>query len=160
MPNNLSHIMPNPRVVPILWGHSYVKYPAFTASLSKFFNDIVLGPYMNGLAQYGVSKATLHATIVIDEPNAPKKITYQNAAAPATDDITPRLVEWINAGTVPAPTSSTDNNTLYLILPPTETTVIYQSGSDLIGNGVQGWHNEGVTRPAAPDLLLGNSENR
>jgi len=40
---------------------------------------------------------------------------------------------------------------MYLIIPPSETTPeIYNGPNDPIGNGAQGWHNEGVTNPGPP----------
>ena len=48
---NLAHIMPNPRVVPILWGHDYVANPATAKAVEQMVSDLVTGPFMNGMAQ-------------------------------------------------------------------------------------------------------------
>ena len=58
---DLSHVMPNPRVVPILWGHDYVVNPATTTSIEQMISDLVTMPFMNGMAQYGVIPGTQRA---------------------------------------------------------------------------------------------------
>jgi len=153
MATNLSHIMPNPFVIPIFWGSAYVNNPSTQANLTQMFTDLVTGPFMNGLVQYGVYDAKMHSPIVINDTNPPTSITYTDSKGNLVDDITKKLISWIKAGTVPAPPSPTDNNTLYMILPPTETTFFINNGkNDPIGNGVQGFHNEGRTNPAGPPV--------
>jgi hypothetical protein len=148
---NLSHVMPNPVVVPILWGHDYVEFPETTALVERLISDLVTGSFMNGMAQYGVSRATMAPPVIIDDNSPPAKIVYYDANNKLVDDITKRLIHWIGAGLVPPPPSRADINQLYLIIPPSETTPeTYNTSRDPIGNGVQGWHNEGVTDPAAP----------
>jgi hypothetical protein len=152
---NLSHIMPNPVVIPIFWGSAYVEStptnPTQRTNLTQMFNDLVTGPFMSGLAQYGVYGATMVPPIVINDTNPPTSITYTDSNNNLVDDITKKLISWIQAGTVPAPPSPNDPNTLYMILPPTESTIyIYNTSSDPIGNGVQAFHNEGRTHPPSP----------
>jgi hypothetical protein len=148
---DLSHIMPNPRVVPILWGHDYVLNPTTANLIEQLVSDLVTGPFMNGLAQYGIRRGSVAPAIIIDDVNPPKVIVYRNSLNQFEDQITQKLISWINAGLVPAPASNLDINLLYLIIPPSETTPeTYNGANDPIGNGVQAWHNEGVTNPTPP----------
>jgi hypothetical protein len=148
---NIDHVMPQPVVIPIMWGHTYSKNPATVQNVQKMLSDLVTGTYMNVMAQYGVRRGTVHTAIVIDDQSPPQKIVYYNANNVLQDDITQSLVKWINAGLVPAPQSASDVNTLYMIFPPPESTFeTYDGASDPIGNGVQGYHNTGVTIVPAP----------
>ncbi len=52
---NINHIMPKPFVVPIFWGHDYVANRDTANKLQQMISDLVTGPFMNGLAQYGDS---------------------------------------------------------------------------------------------------------
>jgi hypothetical protein len=106
---------------------------------------------MNGLAQYGVRRGSVANPVIIDDTNPPSTIVYTDAQNQFVDQITQKLISWINAKLVPAPTSNSDINTVYLIIPPSETTPEnYNGAGDPIGNGIQGWHNEGVTNPGPP----------
>lgn len=148
---NISHIMPKPLAVPIFWGHDYVANPTTANNLRQMLSDLVTGPFTNGLAQYGVQRGSMTAPIIIDDRNPPSTITYTDSNNQLKDEITKQLIKWINAGTVPPPPSPTDINQLYLIIPPPETTPqLFNSASDPIGNGVQGFHNEGRTNPDPP----------
>src|SRR5262245_2992911 len=147
---NIDHIMPKPVVVFILWGHDYVANPATANTLQQMVSDLVTGSFMNGLAQYGIQRGSV-MLVTIDDKSPPATITYKDSNGQWTDEITKRLTGWISAGSVPAPPSPTDINQLYLILPPPETTFeTYNGPKDPIGNGIQGWHNTGVTNPAPP----------
>jgi hypothetical protein len=147
---DLSHVMPNPMVVPILWGHDYVANPTTTQYIEQMINDLVTGPFMNGMAQYGVRRGSVAKPVIIDDTNPPATIVYTNTNNQLVDQITQKLIGWIQLGLVPPPPSAALNQ-MYLIIPPSETTPeTYNGAGDPIGNGVQGWHNEGVTNPPAP----------
>lgn len=147
---DLSHVMPNPVVTPILWGHDYVAIQTTTALIERMISDLVTGPFMNGMAQYGVRRGSVAAPIIIDDPNPPKTLVYADTNNNLVDQVTQKLIGWINAKQVPPPPSN-NLNQMYLILPPPETTFETFNGSgDPIGNGVQALHNEGVTNPGPP----------
>lgn len=110
--------MPNPQLVPIFWGHDYIENPTTVSEVQQMISDLVTGPFMNGLAQYGVGPVSLLSPAKIDDQNPPATITYRDSNDNLVDEITPKLVGWINAGLVPAPPSPSDINQLYLILPP------------------------------------------
>lgn len=148
---NIDHIMPRPRVVPIFWGHDYVANPSTTNNLTRLLSDLVAGPFMNGLAQYGVQRGSISAPVVIDDRSPPASVTYTDSSNQLKDEITKLLIRWVQAGVVPPPSSANDVNQLYVILPPPETTPqFYNGASDPVGNGVQGLHNEGNTNPGPP----------
>jgi hypothetical protein len=152
---NIDHIMPKPVVVPVFWGHDYVANPATVNQLMGLLSDLVTGPFMNGLAQYGVRRGSVNAAIVIDDQSPPATITYTDGTNQLKDEITKRLAKWIREGKVPPPASPSDVNQLYLILPPTQTTPLKFNGdADPLGNGVQGFHNEGRTDPPPPPTLF------
>src|SRR5579863_2930866 len=148
---DISHIMPNPVIIPILWGHDYVQYPQTTKLIEQMISDIVTGPFMNGVAQYGVRRGRVANAIVIDDTNPPKTIVWFDQNDHLVDQITQKLIGWINAKLVPPPPSNTDINQMYVIIPPSETTPeTYVSATDTIGNDWQAWHNEGTTNPGPP----------
>jgi len=148
---NLSHIMPNPRVMPILWGHDYVANPATAKAIEQMVSDLVTGPFMNGMAQYGIRRGSVVTPVIIDDQNPPATIVYTDAHDNLVDQITKQLITWIKDGLVPPPLSDSDINTVYLIIPPSETDPeMYNGPGDPIGNGVQGWHNEGNSNPGPP----------
>jgi hypothetical protein len=150
MPDS-SHTMPNPWVVPILWGHDYVANPATAKLIEQFVNDVVTGPFLNGVAQYGVRRGRVANPVVIDDTNPPATVVYYNSNNQLQDDITKKLISWIDAGHVPPlPLAAGDINQLYFIFPPSQTTPeTYNNAGDPIGNGIQAWHNEGVTSPSS-----------
>lgn len=148
---NIDHIMPKPVVVPIFWGHDYVVNSDTASRLQQMISDLVTGPFMNGLAQYGVQRGSVLAPAVIDDTNPPPTITYYDTSNNLKDEITKKLINWIHAGLVPAPPSPSDINQLYIILPPPETTFqTYNSSGDPTGLGIQGYHNVGNTNPSPP----------
>jgi hypothetical protein len=128
------HIMRNPRVVVILWGHYYRTNPNAGAFAVKLISDLVTGPFMNGLVQYGIGRGSFAGQIVID--------TDQNNPAPASLDETQvqdQLMKWIQASTVlPAP-SVNETNLLYFIFPPTTTQLKLKDGT----TGFCGYHQHG-----------------
>lgn len=147
---DLAHVMPNPYVIPILWGHDYIAYPTTTKLIEQMINDLVSGPFANGMAQYGVRRGIVAPPVIIDDPNPPKTITYKDQNDKLVDEITQKLISWVNGKQVPAPPVNNINQ-MYLIIPPPETTPeTYNGAGDPIGNGIQGWHNEGATNPGPP----------
>jgi hypothetical protein len=148
---DLSHVMPNPTIVPILWGHDYVAYPDTAKLIEQMISDLVTGPFMNGMAQYGVRRGSVAPAIIIDDKNPPSTIVYRDRNNYLIDQITRKLVSWIDAGIVPPPSITSDINQLYILIPPSETTPQNYNGStDPIGNGVQGWHNVGISNTSSP----------
>ena len=149
---NIDHIMPNPHVVPIFWGSEYLANPQAKANLIAMVADIATGGIMKGLVQYGVGQATLDAPVFVDDANPPATLVYTDDTGTLVDDITKKLVQWINVDRVaPPPSSNDDVDTVYLIIPSTKTILHFFNGpNDKIGNGVQGFHNSGRASVPAP----------
>ena len=154
---NLTHIMPKPVVVPIFWGHDYITNPTTAQLVQQMISDLVTGPFMNGLAQYGIQRGSMQTPIIIDDTRPPALIIYRDRNNQLKDDITKQLIKWINAGLVPPPPSPTDINQLYLIIPPPKWSLQTfnkppdpPKPGDPTGLGIQGFHNEGVTDPGPP----------
>ena len=73
------------------------------------------------MAQYGIRRGTVSPPIIIDDTNPPPTIVYSDAQNNLVDQITKKLVSWIQAGLVPPPPSQA-LSVMYLIIPPSETT--------------------------------------
>ena len=128
------HIMPNPRVVPIFWGHNYVTNPNDVTAVVQLLSDLVTGPFMNGLVQYGVSRGSVASPITIDtNPTNPAPGTLDEKQALA------QIVSWINASTVTPTPSVDETNLLYFLFPPTTTQLTLSDGT----TGFCGYHQHG-----------------
>jgi hypothetical protein len=128
-----------------------VANPATAKAVEQMVSDLVTGPFMNGMAQYGIRRGSVVTPVIINDQNPPATIAYTDSHDNFVDQIAKQLITWIKDGLVPPPLSDSDSNTMYLIIPPSETTPeMYNGAGDPIGNGVQGWHNEGVTNPGPP----------
>jgi hypothetical protein len=112
---NDRHIMPNPRVKVILWGHFYVEHPDAKNTAADLIGTIVSGPYMNNLVQYGVGRGTFEDVTVIDVDRSPAPATLSSSEAQD------QLIEWLQTETVAPPPVVNERNLLYLIVPPTST---------------------------------------
>ena len=129
---NGRHIMPNPKVIVILWGHFYVENSDAKHTVEQLVGDIVSGKFMNGLAQYGVGRGTLADVIVID--------TDDSSPAPASlshPDIQNQLAQWLLSGRVAPAPGPDEKNLLYLVFPPT-TTILAPPKSGFCGYHAHG----------------------
>src|ERR1700749_4000236 len=78
---NDRHIMPNPRVQVVLWGHFYADHPDAEDTVSQLVTAIVSGRYMNGLAQYGIGRGTLEGVTLVDVDRSPAPPTLSSGEA-------------------------------------------------------------------------------
>ena len=88
--------------------------------------------------------------VIIDDQNPPKAVVLSNQQNQLQDDITKKLITWIRqAGCRPAAAarhrSDLPDHSALRDHPPS-----YNRATDPIGNGVQGWHNEGRPVPVPP----------
>jgi hypothetical protein len=107
------HIMGTPHVVAIFWGQDSNDVTA----LGQLLADLVTGPFMNGLVQYGVGRGSVTTITVEDDRKNP---------APATLDkpqVLDQLNKWFQDGTVSPAPSVNETNLLYFLFPPTTTEV-------------------------------------
>jgi hypothetical protein len=114
-------VMANPTVVLVLWGRDYQATrpdrPNPRAEIAiKILTDLVTGPFINGLAQYGISKGNV-LPVYIDEPTPPVGTVRTYV------DIQNKLTYWLDKGIIPRKPAVNDIDTLYFILPPTEDTL-------------------------------------
>ena len=126
----MTDVMHFPRVQPIFWGDYYQSDPKLIPLIEQTLSDLISGPFINGLAQYGIKRGFVLKPIIID-------VTTNPAPASIWDfDLAKKLLSWF-PNQVPAPAVD-EINRLY----PTETTLLKNNGpSDPIGNGIQGWHD-------------------
>jgi hypothetical protein len=55
-------------------------------------SDLVTGPFMNGLAQYGVKRGSIHTAIMIDDASPPATIIYKDSNNHLKDEITKQVI--------------------------------------------------------------------
>jgi len=128
VPANNKHVIRHPRVVPIFWGHYYATNSDVIATTVQLLVDIVSGPYMNGLAQYGVSRGIVLGSHTIDiNPTEADPVNLDR------NKIKNTLVNWINNGTVSPTPSVNEQNLIYVIFMPTRSTIT--------DSGAAGYHN-------------------
>jgi hypothetical protein len=141
---NSKHVIRSPRVMVILWGHYYETSSDAVAYATQLVTDLVTGPFMDMLCQYGVAKGSMAGTAVID--------TSQLNPAPDTidsDGIKKQLKQWFNANTIPAPANN-EESLAYFIFPPTTTELTLDSlKGDVDFCGYHQWDtfNQGSTNP-------------
>jgi len=128
-------IMHQPVALPVIWGTYFTS--GVVTQLQQFFSDLVTGPYMNGMAQYGVRRGQVLNAILIDNAAYPAPTTLDDRKG----EVVATLQGWFtNHAVSPPPVNST--NLMYFIIPPTTTTLLfYHNPNDPLGNGVQGWHS-------------------
>jgi hypothetical protein len=110
------HIIPHPRVKVILWGHFYVEHPDAAATVRELVTALVAGRFMNGLAQYGVSRGSLVDVTVVDtgaSDPTPSELSDGDAAD--------QLKRWLQVGFIAPAPAVNETNLLYLLFPPTST---------------------------------------
>jgi hypothetical protein len=139
-------LIPKAQVVLVLWDHYYTTNSDAVTAAKQLITDLVSGPFINGLTQYGIHRGSLINTIVIDTNNSPSP---KNPAPKVWDigdgnDAT-QVLAWINNGTLsPQPQSSPQGVLLYFIFMPTATQLTAGKNSDGTPNtNVCGWHHSG-----------------
>jgi hypothetical protein len=135
---NSKRVIDTPQIILILWDNVFATNTAAVSSARQLVTDLVTGPFVNGLAQYGVAHGTLLSVAIIDTNVVP---------APATWDISDgkdgvQLKSWLNGGTVsPAPVQD-ESLKVYLIILPTSTQLTNGTNADGTPNTtVAGWHH-------------------
>jgi hypothetical protein len=149
--------MKTPRVVAVFWGHFYVLNPDIVSAGRQLLIDLITGPFMNGLAQYGVGEGSFLGPIVVDtgptnpEPGSANEIAVQD-----------QLMNWLRSGVVSPSPATNEENLLYFIFPPPTTTLtlpdgkggILTSPKDFCGYHTHTRFNTSSTRD---DLFIGIS---
>jgi hypothetical protein len=144
VPANDKHVLRRPRVVPIMWGHSYATARRTARQLARLLTDLAAGRYMNGLAQYGVAHGSVGRPIIVD-------ITGTEPTTLSRDDIQTQLKTWLDDGTVSPKPALNEKNRLYFIFPPTSATLTLPGASGFCGYH---WHAKYNRRSHDDDLFF------
>jgi hypothetical protein len=129
-PYNLG-IIPIPQLVPIFWGHFYTTAPigpTAVSSAQQLLSDIVEGPYMNNLAQYGVGRGSVLSSAIIDDSSPPGSANE--------NDIVAKLKKWLDDGQVKPKPKDGENSLTYFVFPPPTTNLTLSNGT----TGFCGYH--------------------
>jgi hypothetical protein len=97
--------------------------PAAVSSLTQFGNDLCGGGYWRGLSQYGVGAPTLQGQVVINMKNYPTPNSQNPGQSFSESQMQNQLISWLNAGVVTPKPSGNEENLVYLILAPSDTTL-------------------------------------
>src|ERR1035438_10244102 len=141
---NSKHVIDAPQVVLILWDSIFATNAAAVTSANKLVTDLVTGPFMNGLAQYGVARGALIKTVVLDTKTFPAPTSWDTGGTSDRD----QLIRWLTpsapgfpAAVSPIPVQD-ETQKVYLILLPNTTQLTNGLNSDGTPNtSVIGWHN-------------------
>jgi hypothetical protein len=122
-------ILAHVRVMVVLWGQYYVDTPDAATNAFALCRDLVEGPYLNGLAQYGVGRGRMAGSANLNFTPPPATLSR--------DDAEKTLLDWLRGpASVLAPAVDEDALLYVLFLPP-ETKPTMESGDD----GFCGYHH-------------------
>jgi hypothetical protein len=107
------HIMRTPQVVAIFWGQNSND----VTPLGQLLSDLITGPFMNGLVQYGVDRGSVTTIPVNDDQNNPAPTTLDKS------QVAQQLNKWFQDGTVSPVPAVNETNLLYYLFPPPKTEV-------------------------------------
>jgi hypothetical protein len=129
-------LLTNVKVYTIFWGKSWAGTASFIAlkdKINAFFKAILVSPLMDQLHEYSrPGKIIGHGSLI-----GTKVITAGAPGSSITDTaIKTKIKGWINAHTIPAPTS----NTLYFVYTDVHVKVIMGGGSSC--TAFCGYHND------------------
>lgn len=132
------HIITAPQIVLVLWDDFFVNTAGAPAMATQLMTDLVTGPFMNGLVQYGVDRGFVVATTPISSTvNRPNKTTWDSSGYDDGD----QLVAWLDSGTITLKPSINETHLLYVIFLPTTLALTNGTNPDGTPNAnVCGWH--------------------
>ncbi len=128
---NQKHVMGNPHIVVIFWGHEYVTNSDTVSAVVQLLTDLVTGPFMNGLVQYGVGRGRVASHFLIDTDKDHPALTTLNENQALAE-----IISWIKAGTIANAPTLDETNLLYFLFPPTTTQLTMTNGT----SGFCGYH--------------------
>jgi hypothetical protein len=134
VPANDRHVLHQPVVVPIFWGHFYAKTPDAVSETKRLLGDLVSGRFMDGARQYGVSKGSVDPHILIDVAPDKEPTTLSDQT------IVTQLRDWLKLGTVVPTPAKREQNRLYFIFPPTTADLTGSSTDPFEGYHEYAWY--------------------
>jgi hypothetical protein len=106
-----------PSIAPVLWDNFFASAKA-QATAKQLITDLVQGPFMNALVQYGIGDGVLANTIVLDTTTHPAPGNWDNGS----DDDKNQVLQWVNDGTIsPKPVVDESSLVFFFFLPTTTT---------------------------------------
>lgn len=132
-------VLKRPKVVPIYWDQFFIANPDVVTEANKLLHDLVRGPFMNGLAQYGVGRGTIAKEIVIDTNATPVPATPWDSGGNA-DAV--QLTKWLLDGVVTPEPEQNQLSLMFVIFLPL--TLTLTNGKDNAGvpvTDICGWHD-------------------
>lgn len=134
---NSKHVIDAPQVTLILWDSIFTTNAAAANSASQLVTDLITGQFMNGLAQYGVARGGLVATVPIDLVSYP---------APSTWDINDgndlkQLQQWLNDKKLTPPAKDNTSQVFLIILPTSTQLTNGKNKNGTPNTTVVGWHH-------------------
>jgi len=127
--------MTSPKVYAIYWDEYFQANPKAVYTMDQFFSQILTGPYMRQLGQYGVGQGQFLGSIVIVPGSDPTKPPPANLSA---EQIVARLRKWIQPhGPVAVQPEPDETNLLYVIFTPNSTNI---NTPDTISGCLAGLH--------------------
>ena len=107
--------------------------------MDQFVSDLATGNYWSGLAQYGVGSCSLQGHVVINMKSFPTPNSQNPGKAFSESQMQSQLTTWLDKGVVAPKPAGNEENLVYLIVAPSDTTL------SLGGNtsGFCGYHQHG-----------------
>jgi len=113
-------ILAHVRVMVLCWGRFYEDHSDALANAFALCRDLVNGPYLNGLAQYGVGRGSMAGSGNIDDTNPPATLSE--------DEARDRIKGFVD--TLPVKPAVDETSLLYVLFPPPQTKPTISSGKD------------------------------
>jgi hypothetical protein len=116
--------------------------------MQQMVNDLITGPFINGLAQYGIGKGSIAGTAFIDF--IPDPTVHCPSCGPTDENVLQALlINWIQTGKVPAPAVN-EQNLMYLIVVPPDVD-LHLAGAHFHGLH---WHARYNSASTHDDLIM------
>jgi len=137
-----------PRVVLVCWDNFFVTTPAAVTSATLLVKDLVTGPFMNGLVQYGISRGSVNNPITLDTKTFPAPVTWDsNGNADQT-----QVLAFVNNNNISPKPAVNEGSLIFLFLLPTTTTLTNGNNANGTPNtNVCGWHHAAKFNSSSKD---------
>ena len=125
---NGKSVLQKPQVVPVFWGEFYASRPDIVAACVQLLDDLITGPFMNGLVEYGVAAGRVLTKVVIGSP-APSSCS--------NDQLPVQINEWLDSHVVTPVPQSWNDFLFYFVFPSPFTELTLTTGE----TGFGGYHS-------------------